>query len=78
MILERKTAFGYFYCTKNNPYDSYMKKVIDEEVKKEKCILRVVHEDAQEISQLDGYPCGDIVIYKCPHCEEEFPVELPQ
>lgn len=36
------------------------------------------HPDAVEIDQLDGYPCGDIVIYQCPHCNVLFKIELPQ
>ena len=42
--------------------------------------LRGVHPDAREVndSQRDGYPGGDLVTYECPHCKQQFEVELPQ
>lgn len=42
---------------------------------------RVVHPDAREVeydSQRDGWPSGDLVDYRCPHCGHKFTVELPQ
>jgi len=40
---------------------------------------RSVHPDARETGpQRDGYPGGDWVTYKCPHCGRLFDVELPQ
>ena len=39
-----------------------------------------VHRDAREVhdSQRGGWPGGDTVIYRCPHCKQEFEIELPQ
>jgi len=41
---------------------------------------RARHPDAQEVhgSQIDGWPSGDIVTYRCPWCGQEFECELPQ
>lgn len=41
---------------------------------------RWAHEGASEVadSQRDGWPCGDTVTIKCPHCGEEWTEELPQ
>lgn len=39
---------------------------------------RAIHPDAVAGDQRDGYPGGDMVDYKCPHCGREFSVELPQ
>lgn len=57
----------YFICTKDNPY------TIDGAYGR-----RVIHPDANEKTQHDGYPGGDIVDYECPNCGKEFSVELPQ
>jgi hypothetical protein len=38
----------------------------------------VVHPQAEEISQRDGYPGGDIVTMRCPVCGHEWTMELPQ
>ena len=54
-------------CTKETPWN----KIRNREIK-------VVQPDAEEISQRDGYPCGDYIDYKCPNCGHEFSVELPQ
>ena len=37
-----------------------------------------VHPDAVPEDQRDGYPGGDIVTYRCPHCDLGFDKELPQ
>jgi len=40
---------------------------------------RARHNDAVPIGeQQDGWPSGDIQRYRCPHCEHEFDLELPQ
>lgn len=40
---------------------------------------RASHPDAHEVGeQEDGYPGGDIVTYKCPHCGVQWKAELPQ
>ena len=37
------------------------------------------HPDAVEIGeQRDGYPGGDMVLMRCPHCGYVFDCELPQ
>lgn len=39
----------------------------------------VVHEDAHEVGdQENGWPGGDIVRMKCPHCGAIWKRELPQ
>lgn len=38
----------------------------------------VIHPYAQEISSKDGYPGGDIVEMRCPVCNHEWEMELPQ
>jgi hypothetical protein len=39
----------------------------------------VQHFDAREVGeQENGYPGGDIVTYRCPHCGHEWQAELPQ
>jgi hypothetical protein len=41
--------------------------------------VRVRHVDAREVGeQENGYPGGDIVTYRCPHCGHEWRAELPQ
>ena len=55
-----------FYCTKATPWN-------------EAYGTPVCHEDAQEVGeQEDGYPGGDIVTMKCPHCGTTWKKELPQ
>ena len=49
-----------------------------EQVKIPEISGRWIHEHAEEIKQKDGYPGGDLVTYRCPHCEEEWEEELPQ
>ncbi len=40
---------------------------------------RAYHPDAQEVGeQEDGWPGGDIVTMRCPHCGVEWKKELPQ
>ena len=39
---------------------------------------QVIHTDAVEGDQRDGYPGGDLVEMSCPHCGHEWTVELPQ
>lgn len=38
----------------------------------------VEHPDAIEGEQYDGYPGGDLVPMKCPHCQHRWTMELPQ
>lgn len=53
-------------CTKDRPWDKRL-------------LGRVAHPDARELGeQANGYPGGDIVTYKCPHCGHEWESELPQ
>jgi hypothetical protein len=53
-------------CTKDDPWT------------KEKS-PRGFHSSAYEVGeQEDGYPGGDIVTYKCPHCGVTWRSELPQ
>ena len=40
--------------------------------------FKVVHPDAVELRQEDGWPGGDVVVYECPHCKHRFRIELPQ
>jgi len=57
---------GVFHCTKNTPWS------------KDKG-TPVIHTDAHTIGeQEDGYPGGDIVRMKCPHCGHSWKKELPQ
>jgi hypothetical protein len=56
-------------CTKDRPWDRISGRNTGD---------RIVHPDAQELRQNDGYPCGDTVDYECPHCGAQFTVELPQ
>lgn len=40
---------------------------------------RIIHPDAHEVGeQEDGYPGGDIITMKCPHCGVTWREELPQ
>lgn len=40
---------------------------------------RAEHPDAKEVGeQQDGWPCGDLQDYECPHCGLYFTEELPQ
>lgn len=39
---------------------------------------QVIHPDAEEGRQRDGYPGGDLVDMRCPHCGHEWTMELPQ
>ncbi len=40
---------------------------------------RGTHRDAHEIGeQQDGWPSGDTVRMRCPHCKVEWTMELPQ
>jgi len=40
--------------------------------------FKVLHPDAVELRQEDGWPGGDVVVYECPHCKHRFRIELPQ
>lgn len=39
-----------------------------------------IHRDAREIhdSQRGAWPGGDLVTYECPHCKQQFEIELAQ
>jgi hypothetical protein len=39
-----------------------------------------IHRDARELhdSQRGGWPGGDLVTYECPHCKQQFEIELAQ
>lgn len=40
---------------------------------------KIRHTDGKEIGeQQDGYPGGDIITLKCPHCGHIWKQELPQ
>ena len=40
---------------------------------------RATHPEAYEVGeQENGYPGGDVVTYKCPHCKHQWKEELPQ
>lgn len=54
-------------CSKNHPWD-----------RRKREDVQVVHADAVEVKQRDGYPGGDLVDYHCPNCGLDFTVELPQ
>lgn len=54
-------------CTAENPWDHVKRKGV-----------RIIHPDAKEGQQHDGYPAGDYVEYECPNCGKKFEVELPQ
>jgi hypothetical protein len=39
----------------------------------------ILHPDARKIGdQRDGWPSGDLVTMRCPHCGWEWEKELPQ
>jgi hypothetical protein len=38
----------------------------------------VLHPDAKKGEQQDGWPAGDYVPMRCPHCGHEWKKELPQ
>ena len=40
--------------------------------------MQIVHPDAVEGEQEDGWPSGDLVNYECSHCKHRWKVELPQ
>ena len=54
-----------FECTKKTPWMPGIKEPVR-------------HPDAKLIDSIDGYPGGDIDIYKCPNCGKRFEVEIPQ
>ena len=39
---------------------------------------RATHPDAVLLRDEDGYPGGDVDVYRCPHCGLTFRVEVPQ
>jgi hypothetical protein len=40
---------------------------------------RVIHVNAAQVGdQEDGWPGGDLVTYRCPHCGASWKEELPQ
>ncbi len=53
-------------CTEKDPWKPGMEKRI--------------HPSSKPIpdSQQDGWPGGDTVTLRCPHCLSEFEIELPQ
>ena len=53
-----------YVCTKENPWAPEKGKAS--------------HPDAIEIDCQDGWPGGDIAIYKCPNCGLEFECEIAQ
>lgn len=56
-------------CTKNNPYTP----------ERDIPNCRVKHESVEEIGeQINGWPGGDIVTYRCKICGVEWTEELPQ
>ena len=55
-----------FICTKDHVWDGSREK------------MPVEHPDAQEVRCWDGWPAGDIVEYRCPHCGHTWKSELPQ
>lgn len=55
-----------FFCTAETPWNPSIKGYI-------------VHADSYEIGeQEDGWPAGDIITKKCPHCGLIWKMELPQ
>lgn len=36
------------------------------------------HPNAEETGRYDGWPSGDIVMFRCPDCGETWETELPQ
>ena len=55
-----------FVCTAENPWNPGIRGY-------------VAHADCYEIGeQEDGWPGGDIITKKCPHCGHVWKMELPQ
>lgn len=55
-----------FICTKQQPWTPEKGTPVE-------------HPDATEIGeQIDGWPSGDIVTYRCPNCNHEWEQELSQ
>lgn len=67
MIIPKEPNVSEKVCTASDPWDHTPDRSV-----------RVVHPDAVEVEQRDGYPGGDYVDYECPHCKHQFSVELPQ
>ena len=62
-------AMEEFTCTAETPWDGKPCPIV-------RC---VVHPDAEEVGeQKDGWPGGDIITLKCPHCGHSWEKELPQ
>jgi hypothetical protein len=60
------TAREPFVCTKGNPWTPDRG-------------TPVRHPDAVEVGeQRDGWPGGDLVSMRCPHCGHRWETELPQ
>lgn len=57
------------HCTSDAPWDRIRGRATGD---------RIIHPDAKETAQRDGYPGGDIVDYECPNCGVRFSVELAQ
>lgn len=55
-----------FICTKEHPWTP---DVTD---------FPIIHPDAIEGEQHDGWPSGDFVEMRCPNCGHEWEKELPQ
>ena len=55
-----------FICTKERPWTPG---VTD---------FPIIHPDATEGEQHDGWPSGDYVEMRCPNCGHEWEKELPQ
>jgi hypothetical protein len=60
---------GNIICTAEQPWDRGSRP---------RAPARVIHPDAKEGKQSDGYPGGDIVDMACPHCGHTWEMELPQ
>jgi len=61
-------VWSELHCCKEYPWDH-----------KPRSRTRVHHADAHEVGdQRNGYPGGDIVTLRCPHCGHEWDEELPQ
>ena len=59
-----RMASDTFQCTKETPWDGRKG--------------RVCHPDAREVGeQRDGWPGGDLIRMRCPHCKHEWEMELP-
>lgn len=56
-----------FVCTAETPWRSDMS-----------VRGQIVHPDAKEGEQRDGWPAGDEVSMSCPHCGHRWVMELPQ